>query len=275
MCINKLQLLKLHILNSMRYNRPPKMSDAEVYNPSVFLQKTEYIEKDGELYLVVYTPRVFKVKKTNNGEIPECIELDSSRYTSKDRPRLGSSLMARALLEIKICRPLKKEMLACHCCHNPLCINVDHLREDNHESNMFDTRGRKPLMSLSGEANPRYKLSDHDIDMISDQIKNGETINKLANTYNVDRSTINRIKNGKRKKTDGKLIQKINIKGSYKKRDELNNGNAKIDVEMAKEIIAQASNKKSKKQIADDYGISEHLVYKICQKKHWTAKYID
>ena len=54
---------------------------------------------------------------------------------------------------------------AIHSCHNPPCINPQHLRWGSHQDNMDDmvAAGRQSRFSLRGEAKPGHKLTDNDV----------------------------------------------------------------------------------------------------------------
>ena len=80
-------------------------------------------------------------------------------------------------------------MVVRHKCDNRACINITHLELGTHQDNMNDMvqRGR----SLTGSKHYRSKLVEQDVL----DIRNSTLTDKeLAKQYNVDRSTIRKIK---------------------------------------------------------------------------------
>ena len=69
---------------------------------------------------------------------------------------------SKAMLEIKLGRPLQSGMLACHTCDNPPCSNPKHLYEGTPLQNIQDMmeRGRRKQGSMpKGEDHHKAKLS--------------------------------------------------------------------------------------------------------------------
>lgn len=87
---------------------------------------------------------------------------------------------------------IKKGMLICHSCDNPLCVNPDHLFQGTHLDNMRDLYNKK--LHKHGESHGMAKLSEKTVLKIyNDSLSNIETSKK----YGVPLSTIWNIRNGK------------------------------------------------------------------------------
>lgn len=73
-------------------------------------------------------------------------------------------LIHRVVLEKKLGRPIKRGLQACHECHNRLCVNPDHLREDTHVANLEDRRISGRL--ARGERQGNARLTTEQVLMI-------------------------------------------------------------------------------------------------------------
>jgi hypothetical protein len=117
-------------------------------------------------------------------------------YPRYRRGTLREKRVTRMVLEKKLGRPLAPNMLACHHCDNPLCIEPEHLFEATHLANTRDMvdkgrskfHSRKPgrYWSKLTEAEVRIILSSTDI-----------TQDRLAKKFGVSQSLINAIKTRK------------------------------------------------------------------------------
>lgn len=100
-------------------------------------------------------------------------------------------MVHRAALEQKLGRPIKKGLQACHSCHNRLCINPDHLREDTPKANIMDrvTSGRGAF----GERVGGSRLKEAQVRSILDDPRSERA---LARLYSVSPNVIGEIKRG-------------------------------------------------------------------------------
>lgn len=86
-----------------------------------------------------------------------------------------------------------RQLLICHTCHNPSCINPAHLKLGTHTDNMKDRALSGRTYHGCGETNSRAKLTQQDVDYIRNSI-NKKTPQQLAQKYNVTASTIRQIR---------------------------------------------------------------------------------
>ncbi len=81
-----------------------------------------------------------------------------------------------------------------HSCDNAPCVNPAHLRKGGAIENMRDKVERK--RSASGERNGAAKLTNANVEIIRQNLVNGQTQKSQAELFGVGTSTINRISKG-------------------------------------------------------------------------------
>jgi len=89
-------------------------------------------------------------------------------------------------------------MCVCHHCDNTKCVNPEHLFVGTQIDNIKDMCQKNRQRSLSGESNPQAKMTDLIVKEIKELYKIGMKTCEISVLLNINRSTIENIKYGRR-----------------------------------------------------------------------------
>lgn len=89
------------------------------------------------------------------------------------------------------------ELLVCHACDNPLCVNPFHLFLGTDETNNADMVSKGRNRWLIGQSHPNAKLTDEQIREIHDKVSLGAKYRDLAIEYGVSFGLIGHIMKGR------------------------------------------------------------------------------
>lgn len=91
------------------------------------------------------------------------------------------------------------DLLVCHSCDNPPCVNPDHLFLGTVADNVADmlSKGRHRTVGQSGENNPNATLTDADVARIVSRFGDGWTNTQIGAEVGVSHAMISRIRLGK------------------------------------------------------------------------------
>ncbi len=87
-------------------------------------------------------------------------------------------------------------LLVCHKCDNPSCVNPQHLFLGTHLDNNRDRQSKGRQANTQGESNPFAKLREIEVIDILTRLKRREKGRHIAGIYNVSEYTISKIKHG-------------------------------------------------------------------------------
>lgn len=91
---------------------------------------------------------------------------------------------------------IPKGLLVRHKCHNPSCVNPEHLVVGTQADNMNDCV--KAGRQCKGETRPKAKLTEKQVVEIKSRVSMGAGTKELSEIYGVSKSTISNIKYGRR-----------------------------------------------------------------------------
>ena len=81
-------------------------------------------------------------------------------------------------------------MIICHKCDNPPCVNPDHLFLGTHKENMQDMINKKRQNIVRGERQGKSILNENKVIEIRKLLSAGETCTVIAKKFNVGRGAI-------------------------------------------------------------------------------------
>lgn len=94
--------------------------------------------------------------------------------------------------------PIPKDMLICHKCDNPSCVNINHLFLGTAQDNIIDMHNKGRFDNRKGDRHPLAKLTDKNIiDIRSSWLNKLYNQRQLARMYSVTFQTISDIVNRK------------------------------------------------------------------------------
>lgn len=90
---------------------------------------------------------------------------------------------------------IPENMLVCHKCDNPGCVNPNHLFIGTQKDNMQDCAVKGRTYDRIGSKNSNAKLKESDIPIIRERLNKGEAQASIAKRYKVGQMQISYIKN--------------------------------------------------------------------------------
>lgn len=132
-----------------------------------------------------------RYKKTDNGCWTWIAHTDKDGYGIL--PTNSASIRAHRFSYELYIGVIPEELVVCHKCDNPSCVNPEHLFIGTVKDNCQDmlSKGRDKMV---GSKNNKAKLNENDIKNIRNST---ESYQSIAIEYNVSISTIKRIRSGK------------------------------------------------------------------------------
>lgn len=100
--------------------------------------------------------------------------------------------------ELNTGKQIPAGMVIMHSCDTPACVNPNHLFLGTKLLNSLDKKNKGRCNSPKGEKHPMRKLTEKEVDEIRNIYSQGNhTYTELAPRFNVNRTTISKIVNGK------------------------------------------------------------------------------
>lgn len=108
--------------------------------------------------------------------------------------RHGKTEFAHRISYFVANREYPDNLIVCHKCDNPICVNPNHLFVGTHADNVHDMMRKGRSNQARGESSGKAKLSRHDVFDIRRRFKkDGKTAVELASEYGVNKENIYRI----------------------------------------------------------------------------------
>ncbi|GJM43474.1 MAG: hypothetical protein DHS20C21_03160 [Gemmatimonadota bacterium] len=86
--------------------------------------------------------------------------------------------------------PLPQGLVVRHLCHNPSCVNLEHLAHGSQKENLDDSRAIGRMNDQVGSNNGFSKLDEEKVQLIRARSEAGERVVDLARSFGVSRKTI-------------------------------------------------------------------------------------
>lgn len=109
----------------------------------------------------------------------------------------GRKQYAHRLIFAILAVSLDDSLCVLHKCDNPGCVNPDHLFQGTRADNARDMRQKGRARGANGSKNYNAKLSEDNVSIIRDLLEQGHTHKAIAEQFDVSRTTVTNISNGR------------------------------------------------------------------------------
>jgi hypothetical protein len=168
------------------------------------------------------------------------------------------SLKAHRAAWIIYVGPLQDEIQVLHHCDNPPCVNVDHLFCGTNADNVADRCAKGRSACLKGSENPRAKLTEDDASLI---FADPRPYAEIAADFGISRGPVGAIKRG--------LIWRHITGGAVSMRGVLRGDDCPWSKLSSNDVRSIRCDARSRKRIAEDYGVTSSLIDRIIWRKAW------
>ena len=164
---------------------------------------------------------------------------------------------------------IPKEMVICHKCDVPRCVNPDHLFMGTHSDNVADKVAKK--RHRYGAKHWLSKLTDEEVATIREEyVSGGVSQQILANKYKVSRSRISHIVTGREWKTENYQGRLFTERKSHFVATGEKHHNATLTMAQAARIRAGYSGEWGQKtKLARQYGVSIQTICNVLAGKYY------
>ena len=91
---------------------------------------------------------------------------------------------------------ISSEILVCHSCDNPSCVNPEHLFLGTHQDNMDDKIRKGRTNPVKGQDHPSATLSNLQVSLIKCCIADGKDNHHIASIFKTSHRVISKIRTG-------------------------------------------------------------------------------
>lgn len=158
-----------------------------------------------------------------------------------------------------------------HTCHNPACVNPDHLYIGTAQENVDDAMeiGAWDDNRRRGSEVATSKLTEDEVIEIKKRCLSGETQKAVASDYGVDHSTVNKIMVGKQWQHIGPDVTETDTTPDVRYGEK--NNRSVLAPDDVREIRRLYNDKDmTYQQVADEMGVGRNTVGRIIRGETWT-----
>lgn len=160
------------------------------------------------------------------------------------------------------------DLVVCHQCDNPSCVNPSHLFLGTVADNLNDCLGKGRREPKRGEMGAKASMSNEDAKSIRDQFAHGNmSVAELAQAYGVHRLTAQRIINGTIYKTAGGPI----TRGKRRSTAGGRNGRARLTEDLVRTLRNQFAQGKTVLSLSREMGLPESTISNVAKGKTWKS----
>jgi predicted DNA-binding protein YlxM (UPF0122 family) len=156
----------------------------------------------------------------------------------------------------------------CHKCHNPPCVNPDHLYAGDAKTNAQDAIDNGDWPELYGEEQGHASLTNAEAESLRNEYAAGATVAELSDDYDVSAGSVSRIINGKSYPNAGGPIATDTYERMAKRGEDVENSKfTETDVREIRRTYAEED--VTMAELGDRYDTSSSAICDIVNRNTW------